>query len=301
MIKARLFYFLIILSFISPIASPARDIAPFISADWLERNMGTAGLLIIDVRNEADYKKSHIPNSFNAGLNLWTVNKNNLLRELPASGSLLGLLSSLGMKENSKVVVVGKGESDFDRADAVRVAWTIITAGIKNVSVLDGGFQNWLKNKRAETADQPTPVPGEYKGKINESGVVSKKYVLSRIGKSIILDARTPEAFFGVTTESWAPKPGHIKSAVNLPTPWAFTKDGFLRNRGELESMANGVIGGDKSKEVIVYCGVGVYASVWSYILTELLEYKDVRIFDGSMQEWIMDPAGPVSVFTIHD
>jgi thiosulfate/3-mercaptopyruvate sulfurtransferase len=297
MTSARLICFAMVLYFIRPDFSPAREVAPFVSADWLEQNTSDPGLVIVDIRSATEYKRRHIPNSFNAGFNSWTVNKNNLLRELPEAGDLLSLMGSLGMKGNSRVVVVGNGESDFDRADAIRVAWTIMNAGIKNVSVLDGGIQNWLKNKKAATAELSTPAPGEYYGKIDQSAVVSKQYVQSRIGKSAIVDARTPDVFFGVATESFAPKPGHIKSAVNLPAPWAFTNAGLLRSREELESIANGVIGGNKSKPVIVYCGVGVFASVWSYILTEVLDYKDVKVYDGSMQEWIMDPIGPIDVY----
>ena len=103
-----------------------------------------------------------------------------------------------------------------------------------------------------------------------------------------------------MTTESWASKPGHIESAVNLPAPWIFQQDGLLRSQGELESMANGVLGKNKTKEIITYCGVGIYASVWSYILTELLGYRDVKVYDGSMQEWVMDPAGPVAIYKWH-
>jgi thiosulfate/3-mercaptopyruvate sulfurtransferase len=301
MINTRAFCFAFVLFLMNPLFSSARDIAPFVSPDWLEQNSGSSGLLIIDIRSAAEFKKSHIPNALNSGLNSWTVNKNDLLRELPDGGDLIALMGSLGMQENSRVVVVGKGESDFDRADAIRAAWTILLAGVKNVAVLDGGFQKWAKEKKPATSSPTAPSPIEYKGQINELAIASKKYVLGKIGKSAILDARTPDVYFGVTIESFAQKAGHIKSGVNLPAPWAFTKDGILRNQNELASMAKGVIGANKSKEVIVYCGVGVYATVWSYILTELLEYKNVKVYDGSMQEWIMDPVGPISVFSIYE
>ncbi len=300
MVRSRLICILVVSFFAIPLVASARDIAPFVSADWLDQNSSAPGVLIIDVRSALDYRKSHIPGSASASLDSWTVNNNKLLREMPADGDLLNLIGSLGMKESSKVVVVGKGESDFDRADAIRVAWTILTAGIKNVSVLDGGFQKWIKDKKPATADQAPAAPGKYMGKINASAAVSKQYVVSRIGKSTIVDARTPEAFFGVTMESFAPKAGHIKSAVSLPAPWAFTKDGILRSQSELQSMANEVIGGNRSKEIIVYCGVGVYAAVWNYVLTEMLGYKDVKLYDGSMQEWVMDPVGPIGVFGWH-
>jgi thiosulfate/3-mercaptopyruvate sulfurtransferase len=295
MTKMRLFYSVALVFLASPAIS--RDIPPFVSTDWLEQNLSSPGLLIIDVRSAAEYRKSHIPGSFNSSANAWAVDKNGLLRELPADRELLDLLGSLGIGEDSKVVAVGRGATDFDRADAIRVAWTILISGVRNVSVLDGGFSKWLKDKKAATGDPSIPTPGGYKKKINDAAVVSKNFVQSKIGKSVILDARTPEIYFGIETESWAQKPGHIESAINLPFPWIFTKEGILRTQSELGSMASAVVGSGKSKEYIVYCGVGSYAAAWSYIMTELLGYTDVKVYDGSMQEWIIDPAGPVTLY----
>ena len=58
--------------------------------------------------------------------------------------------------------------------------------------------------------------------------------------------------------------------------------------------MAATVIGKDMDKEIIVYCGVGGYASAMYYMLTQVAGYKDVKIFDGSMQVWTDDPEAPV-------
>jgi thiosulfate/3-mercaptopyruvate sulfurtransferase len=300
MISLRFLYLFALIYFVTSVVSSAREIPPFVSTDWLEQNLNSPGLLILDVRSAADYSKRHIPGSVNANTSSWAVNKNGLLRELPSDRDLLELLSSLGIREDSKVVAVGGGTGDFDRADTIRVAWTILISGVKNVAVLDGGFSKWLKGKKAVTEEQSMPQPAEYKGKVNGSAEVTKKYVLSKIGKSIIVDTRTPEVYFGIETESWAPKPGHIKSAVNLPTPWMFTKEGILRNQSELESMATAVMGSNKSEEYIIYCGVGPYATVWSYIMTELLGYKDVKVYDGAMQEWVTDPSGPISLYGWH-
>lgn len=299
MFSPRTFYLLLIMSLPIPAVSLARDVAPFVSTDWLEQNLSLPKLIVIDTRAPGEYRKGHIANTVNLPLSSWAVNRNGLFRELPADSDLLAIIGSAGIKEDSTVVVVGKGESDFDRADAIRVAWTLLIAGVKNASVLDGGYAKWLKEKKSASSEQTAPAAGEYSAKINQSAIVSKSYVLGRIGKSIIVDTRTPELFFGMTTEIWAPKPGHIKSAINLPTPWVF-KDGILKSINELEGMANGVIGENKSQEIIVYCGVGPYAAVWCFILTELLGYKNVKLYDGSMQEWVMDPAGPVTIFSWH-
>jgi thiosulfate/3-mercaptopyruvate sulfurtransferase len=62
--------------------------------------------------------------------------------------------------------------------------------------------------------------------------------------------------------------------------------------------MASGVIGQPKANEIIVYCGVGGYASSWWFVLTQVLEYDKVRIFDGSIQEWSKDPKAPMTKYS---
>jgi thiosulfate/3-mercaptopyruvate sulfurtransferase len=297
--RSRVICILLFILLSIPSVVLARDIAPFVSTDWLEKNLSLPGLVVIDARTAVEYQKSHIPNSINSWNGQWAVTQNGLLRKLPADSVLQNLIASLGIKENSKIVITGKGETDFDRADAIQMGWALLASGVKNVSILDGGFVQWLKEKRATSSEPTKPVAGSYQAKIDRSKIVSKKYVQSSIGKIPLIDTRSPELFFGMTTEFYALKPGHIKSAVNLPAPWLF-KDGLLRNIQELEAMAKGVVGDKKSKEVIVYCGVGAYASVMHYVLTELLGYTNVKLYDGSMQEWEMDPVGPITIFSWH-
>jgi len=79
-----------------------------------------------------------------------------------------------------------------------------------------------------------------------------------------------------------------------------FSKDGTYLKESDLRAMAEGVIGPNNSKEIIVYCGVGGYASTWWYVLTQILGYRNVKLYDGSMEEWLQDPSAPVSAFKWH-
>ncbi len=296
MFRPGLSWLMILFVLATPSSAAARDVPPFVSPEWLVRNGALPGLRIVDVRSGADYRMGHIPGAGNAPVNSWAATRGGLLREMPDGPGLKKLLGSIGAGGDSKIVVVGRGDGDFDRADAIRVAWTILSAGLGNVAVLDGGHSRWLREKRPVTVETPVFSPGDFRGKLDTSRAVSKKHVLEKMRTSALVDSRTPEVYFGITTEPWATTPGHIAGAVNLPAPWIFGQDGLVRSRGDLESMAKGVVGEDKGKEIITYCGVGVYASAWSYILTELLGYRNVKVYDGSMQEWIMDPAGPTEI-----
>ncbi|MDI6805281.1 MAG: rhodanese-like domain-containing protein [Candidatus Bathyarchaeia archaeon] len=118
---------------------------------------------------------------------------------------------------------------------------------------------------------------------------VNINYVADAIGKSTIVDARDPEVYNCLYTEPWCTEPGHIPTAVNLPTPslWNIGDDYITyKDYRTLKGLAEVVVGKNKWKEVIVYCGVGGYASTAYFVLREVLGYVNVKVYDGSAQEW---------------
>jgi len=128
---------------------------------------------------------------------------------------------------------------------------------------------------------------------------IKKDYVEGKIGKSTIAEARDADIYFGIIQEPWTQRAGHIPSAKCLPSPWfwTFEKDkngvityGTWKNIDVAREMASAVLGENASQEIIVYCGVGGYASPLYYVLTQGIGYKNVKIYDGSMQEWSADP-----------
>jgi thiosulfate/3-mercaptopyruvate sulfurtransferase len=287
---------LLCLSLISILVWPqralSRGIDPIVSTDWLEQNLTGLDLFVLDIRNSEQYKKGHIPQSINAPFSSWVVESNEVSLELPTDEALRKLLGDYGLQKDSAVVVVNRVDTDFSRSDATRVAWTCVVAGIRNVAVLDGGYNKWLKEKKPVSTEARVPNSTEYAGNVNRSSLALKSQVLLAIGKSILLDTRIPEDYFGIT-----PKSGHIKTSVNLPAPWAYTSDGRFRSTEELRAFAGGVLGGKNSREIIAYCGVGGFASTWWFLLTQLLGYQNVKVYDGSFQEWSADPNAPVVLY----
>jgi thiosulfate/3-mercaptopyruvate sulfurtransferase len=63
--------------------------------------------------------------------------------------------------------------------------------------------------------------------------------------------------------------------------------DGSYRSRAELLEIVEPVLGPPGPKQIIVYCGVGGYASSGLYTLVRVLGYSNVRMYDGSAQEWV--------------
>jgi thiosulfate/3-mercaptopyruvate sulfurtransferase len=298
-------------------AGGGRGIDPIVSTDWLSAH--SAEVVILDIRSPADYAAGHIPGSLNEPFatafdptcrgpsSNWIVgSKDCLWLQLPETEDLFKTIGNLGMTEDSSVVIVTAPNPNeppyFGLANATRVADTLIYAGVKKVAILDGGYPKWGAERKPTSKDVPKVNPTTYNNKVNKGMFVSIEYVRKHIGKAFIVDARDAEVYFGVAIEPFAPKAGHIPTATSLPTPWMWKSnpDGtyVYRDKETLREVASGVIGKSRDKEIIVYCGVGGYASSWWFVLTQALGYQDVRIFDGSIQEWSKDPKAPMTKYS---
>ncbi|MDR0843007.1 MAG: hypothetical protein LBP68_06285 [Acidobacteriota bacterium] len=273
-------------------AAMARSIEPVVSTDWLEQNLSRPDLTILDIRTPERYAKGHIPGAVNVPITVWAISAKELTLELPSDETLRESLGKAGITAARSVVVVNHTDSDFARSDAPRIAWTLLLAGVQNVAVLDGGSNKWERENKPSSTDVPQIQPVAYNGKISRASVASKDQVRNRSRKAILLDTRLPEDYFGITDPQ-----GHIKGAKNLPIPWQYTRGGAFIPTETLRAMTEGVLGKDKSREIIAYCGVGGFAAAEWYILTEIFGYRNVKVYDGSWEEWTKDPAAPVEAY----
>lgn len=282
-----------------------RTISPVVSTDWLEKNLDEPKLVIIDIRLDKEYATGHIPNAINIPFpeamenpnSQWFVERDGLMLELPEAADLFTTIGAAGIRGDSLVVVVPKQELPHPLVDAARVADTLIYAGVKDVAVLDGGYNKWAAENRAISVDVVKPTPVAYTGTIDETMFVSKEYVQKKIGKAIIIDTREAIEYFGCFMRPMWVRPGHIPTAKCLPTLWIWNEDMVYRGIDELRGMAHGVVGSDLSQEIIIYCGVGGFSSAWYFVLKEMLGYNNVKIYHGSAQEWTRDPKAPLVLY----
>ncbi len=282
-----------------------RAISPIVSTDWLERNLDDPKLIIIDIRIGEEYRAGHIPKAINVPFpdaienpsSQWFVERDGLLLEMPEEAELFNTIGSAGIRGDSLVVVVPKPELPHPLVDATRVADTLLYAGVKNVAVLDGGYDKWVNEGRPTSSAIVEPTPVTYTGKVDRTMFVSKEYVQKKIGKAVIIDTREPIEYFGCFIRPLWVRAGHIPTAKCLPTLWIWTEDMTYRTIDELREMVSGVAGTDVSKEIIIYCGVGGFSSAWYFLLKEVLGYKNVKIYHGSAQEWTRDPEAPLVLY----
>jgi len=295
---------LVLMLILLPVAVMAQGFGPILSTDDLAKNLKEAGVIVVDIRKVEDYKAGHIPGALGIFYNNWAPGKGGLKNEMPGDEDLLDLLSSNGIGPDSTVVVYGTTGTGPDRVDVTRVAWALKYAGVQKVSVLSGGFEKWaVREQREVSKDIVKPKAKAYKGKFNKGILVKKDYVKNQIGKTMIVDVREPAFFKGEQKLPFVAKAARIKGSVNLPTVQVFEKYPpgehleaccwTYKDISALKNMASGVVGSDLDKEMIVYCDTGKVASAWWFILTEGLGYKNVKIYDGSTEDWMKDESAP--------
>ena len=299
--KIKYFSLLLIVFLFLPLTAIAQEFSPVVSTDWLQQNLDNPKVIIVDIRKVEDYRAGHIPGAISMFYGTWAIKKGELDNQLPEDDELIDLLSSAGISPDSIVVVAGTTESGPDRVNTTRVAWTLKYAGVKTVGILDGGYTKWMvREKRTVSTEAVKPKAKPYRGKFDKNLLAKKDYVMSQLGKALIVDVREPEFFNGTNKLPFVAKAGRIAGAVNLPTAQVFDKYPpgehletccyTLKDKAQLKNMASGVVGSDLSREIIVYCDSGRVASMWWFILHDVLGYTNVKNYDGSMQEWAKDP-----------
>ncbi|KAK4443061.1 Rhodanese-like domain-containing protein [Podospora aff. communis PSN243] len=274
-----------------------------VSPWWLKKCQPHLNLVVIDLRSAAEYAASHIPGSVSLPfepVSAWSdMGPGDLLLEMPPSAQVFAALGAAGVSNPSpatKIVLVnGVGVPAFPQAASPRVATTLKYAGISEgrVAVLDGGFPAWESETYPVTTVVPVPVAATFSSTEDRSFLVDKEYVRARINRKsehiYLIDGRDAAVYNGSVLEEWALKPGHIPSAVNLPAKDVWNADGSWKSPLELLAQLRSQVGYGVSRsygEIVVYCGVGGYASTWYFVLTRILGFDNVKMYDGSAQEW---------------
>ncbi len=293
-IACRSLVFLAFATILIPASLMARDIHAIVNVDWLERNLSNSKLIVMDVRKVEEYREGHIPGAVNAFYGTWVTGKG-YHTEVPREDDLFEAMGGIGIRDDSLVVIVGRMDVCQTQVECARVLCTLKYGGFDNVAMLDGGYEQWVREKKPVSTDIMKPKKTVYKGVPRKEMLADKAYVMSRLGKAVFVDVREPELYTGRTKQVYEARAGHISGAVNLPVSEAFTRLGTFKSRSELETIAVQVVGSDKSKEIVTYCDAGKCCPTWAFILREVLGYQNVRAYVGSFEEWSNEPNLPVS------
>ena len=256
-----------------------------VSVGWLEQNLNSADLLILDASAAQLYKAQHIPGAINLDLFSYGAQE----ASVP---EMEQRLQSVGVTRGKKILIYDQGGSFM----ATRLFYDLYYYGYpaKDLLVLDGGLSKWRAVGGAVTKD-PTPAPqkGSFRiTKVNENVRVKLPEFLTGSGdpkNNALVEALDATWHFGET--AFFDRPGHIPNGIMLPSVDFFNADKTFKSADEIKRMAT-YVGIKPEQQVYTYCGGGIAASVPFFALKFIADYPKVKLYQESELGWLQDERG---------
>lgn len=262
----------------------------FVSPKWAYEHRSQ--VKFVDLSQQ--YQKFHIPGAtwVNYGWLIRPQGKNRMEMS-GGAGYMVKVLSQLGIKPTDNVVIY----DDIGELESSRLYWELKKLGHKKVSLLNGGSVAWILDGYPVTQKEVKPTKTNYPlPKKNDEAkfTATKKDVLAAIKnpKIHLIDARSEQEYLG---SKKVPRSGHIPTALYFPWQASVNPQNQFKQRGdaELQKIFKTLRLTNKNDEIIVYCHTG-HRAARLFSLFESEGYKNVKLYDGSMQEWEADKSLPV-------
>lgn len=262
-------------------------------------------------RNRDAYLSGHIPDA---------IDMDTLALEAPETWNrrspeeLEKALLAHGITADTTVVLYGKfmfpdNDDPFPGSaagdiGAIRNAFIMLYAGVKDVRILNGGFQSWMDaGLTVETIDvEKTPV-NAFGVSIPQHpelavDIPEAKEMLASKDAELVSVRSWPEFIGEVSGYNYIEKKGRIPGAIfgNCGSD-AYHMENYrnldhtIREFHEVEAIW-AEIGITRDKHIAFYCGTGWRGSE-AFFNAWLMAWPKASLFDGGWFEWSNDPANP--------
>jgi thiosulfate/3-mercaptopyruvate sulfurtransferase len=254
-----------------------------VDATWLAGHLEDRDLRLVevDVSGKA-YDEGHLP-----GAVLWDVYRDLLDDDYRVIGkeALEELLARSGVSRETCVAFYGYA--------AAFGYWLLSLYRHPSLRLLDGSRAAWLADRRPMSIEVPHPPRSVYRLPEPDPEIRALRdrvEAATREGDPLLMDVRSVPEYRG--ERFWPSRPpqgseraGHVPSALLVPIELTWNDDGTFRAPEALRSLfeSRGFL---PDREVITYCTVGGRASQAWFVLTQVLGYRRVRVYDGSWAEW---------------
>jgi len=262
-----------------------------VSSEWLASHTSDPNLVLLHVGDKSEYLAEHIAGARFVSLDDISVsdheNPGGLMLQMPPTDALRNMLASLGISDNSRIVVYYGNDRV---SQATRVVFTLDYAGLgARTSLLDGGMQDWKRSGHAVTSVIPRAEPGTLAALRTRPIVIDAEWVKSHIGKPglSVVDGRAASFYDGVQTAEGMRgthhRTGHIAGAKSIPFNQINDDQLKIRSSAELAALflKAGVQPGDT---VVGYCHIGQQATEMLFAARSL--GHPVLLYDGSFEDW---------------
>ena len=257
----------------------------------LKKHLGRQDLVLIEFSDTQSYMvEGHIPGAVLTEKEEWRVmdEKNGALVHRDTA-YYEDKFRKWGISKDTHVVIYYKGNQTNEILGAVYAYWVFHLLGHKKVSILDGGWNAWIKKKLPIDYDEPAPKEGNFKANYDPYLEIDWKYLRDNIGKKPIIDGRPVEHYFGISKFPAAKKFGHVPCSVPFSWHWWVKKDDSTgKLYVEFPEYAKDFFeneGIKKKDEVLLFCFGGTGAA-FVYMVMDILGYEGMRVYDASKREW---------------
>ena len=236
------------------------------------------------------YEKSHIPNSSYIDLQSDLSDKDSPYRfTMPDLTVLSENFKKVGIGEDFHIVLYSRNGTQW----SARIWWMLRSVGVDNVSILDGGFNEWVR-LGFPTSDKMLTFPkSNFNFQPRNEIFINKEPVIKALEdkNTKILNSLTEDIHKGQNPRYG--RPGRIPNSLNIPFHKLLDPETgkFLGAEELLEIFQKNKIGYEN--EIINYCGGGIAASLEAFVLYQL-GYKNLKIYDNSLSEWAVDENLPM-------
>ena len=264
-----------------------------VDINWLQKNMNSSTVRIIDMSDDTQFQRFHIPGSTH--LPYSAINQRNKKGVSFSAGSnhVIKILGFLGVQAQDHIVIY----DDMGGLHAARLFWELEKIGHKKVSILNGGLVTWILAGKKVTAETKKTKPVQYvaNNKSNRNNVASLDDILKTKfnNKNILLDVRSKDEYVGHPRN---PRGGHIPKA----RWWEWSQAVNFENAFKMQDSANlkkqlAKVGiSNTTTPVTLYCQ-SAHRAAQSYFTLRQLGYQNVKVYDGSMSEYSKVKSAPLT------
>ena len=251
--------------------------------------IGAGGVTVLDIRSPKAYGAGHVAGALSAPYGSWRGPRENPGARL-SDARLTERLQSLGIEPGARVVVTYQGASTTDFGAAARVYWTLKSAGLTEIAILNGGLNSWTAAGQGLSAEPAVAersaagfaLSGEWL--ITREGVLD---VLAGARRSTMIDAR-PAAFWeGRAKHPAVRRAGTLEGALNIThESWFPGSKSELTAADRVMEIARAAGYVEDGKELVSFCNTGHWAATNWFALSELAGLEGVKLYPESMVGW---------------
>ena len=244
---------------------------------------------------EQNYQVGHIPGAFYCHLDKHLSGEKGERggrHPMPSAHDFQLQLMRWGIETDSAVVVYDDQRCGF----AARAWWLLTLADVRNVRILNGGYQAWIdanrpQDRRRAIVNSATAVPSQPL-QFNQQRLQHYADVIDNTDL-LLIDSREATRYRG-ESEPIDPIAGHIPEAINMPWLEVTDDKGYLQpiefHQRRWQFLQ------DTDKTPVVYCGSGVTACV--NLFSAALAGYSPSIYPGSWSDWCNRENAPIATET---